>query len=73
MWCVDKDLGDTACNEGGDDSTTSSAALVVPDQESFPPVAPQPSVLHFGSQCSLRPLHRSSGNGTLLKSRISCI
>ncbi|KAG1944833.1 hypothetical protein F2P79_014357 [Pimephales promelas] len=49
------------CDEGGDASSASAAVLVSdPAQEPFSPLAPQSSVLHCGSQCDLRPSHRSS-------------
>ncbi|XP_058632716.1 uncharacterized protein LOC131541161 [Onychostoma macrolepis] len=47
-------LEETASNEGGDASTAD------PEQDAFFPLAPQSSVLHFGSQCNLRPSQRSS-------------
>ena len=61
MLVCSKDLGDTA-----DAPTASAAVHVDPEEEAFSPLAPQQSVLHFGSQCNLKPLHRSSGSVTLL-------
>ncbi|KAF3842820.1 hypothetical protein F7725_001669 [Dissostichus mawsoni] len=58
-------LGDngTACHEGTDSPTASDAGLIDPEQEVVSPLVPQPtSVLHCGSQCNLRPFHRSSGS-----------
>jgi len=70
---VYKVLAEIACDEGGDASSASAAVLVSdPAQEPFSPLAPQSSVLHCGSQCDLRPSHRSSGGLTLLISRINC-
>ncbi|KAJ4936467.1 hypothetical protein JOQ06_001059, partial [Pogonophryne albipinna] len=48
-------LGDngTACHEGTDSPTASNAGLIDPEQEVVSP-------LHCGSQCNLRPFHRSS-------------
>ncbi|KAK1889312.1 Cadmium/zinc-transporting ATPase HMA2 [Dissostichus eleginoides] len=56
-------LGDngTACHEGTDSPTASDAGLIDPEQEVVSPLVPQPtSVHHCGSQCNLRPFHRSS-------------
>ncbi|KAK1875808.1 THAP domain containing protein 10 [Dissostichus eleginoides] len=56
-------LGDNgnACHEGTDSPTASDAGLIDPEQEVVSPLVPQPtSVHHCGSQCNLRPLHRSS-------------
>ncbi|KAG1959839.1 hypothetical protein F2P79_005978 [Pimephales promelas] len=54
-------LSENPCDEGGDASSASAAVLVSdPAQEPFSPLAPQSSVLHCGSQCDLRPSHRSS-------------
>ncbi|KAJ4922275.1 hypothetical protein JOQ06_021619, partial [Pogonophryne albipinna] len=51
-------LGD---NSTADSPTASDAGLIDPEQEVISPLVPQPtSVLHCGSQCNLRPFHRSS-------------
>ncbi|KAJ4928897.1 hypothetical protein JOQ06_004519 [Pogonophryne albipinna] len=51
-------LGD---NSTADSPTASDAGLIDPEQEVVSPLVPQPtSVLHCGSQCNLRPFHRSS-------------
>ena len=49
-----------------DEPTAFAAVHVDPEEEALSPLAPQPSVLHFGSQCNLKPSHRSSGSVTLL-------
>ncbi|XP_048054396.1 THAP domain-containing protein 10-like [Megalobrama amblycephala] len=54
------DLGDIASNEREAASSASATVFDDPEQEAFPSLAPQSSVLHFGSQCNLRPSHRSS-------------
>ncbi|XP_029921612.1 uncharacterized protein LOC115369185 [Myripristis murdjan] len=56
------DLGDPT-----DAPTASAAVHVDPEEEAFSPPAPQPSVLHFGSQCNLKPSHHSSGCRCLLE------
>ncbi|KAJ4939426.1 hypothetical protein JOQ06_028875, partial [Pogonophryne albipinna] len=49
-------------NSTADSPTASDAGLIDPEQEVVSPLVPQPtSVLHCGSQCNLRPFHRSSG------------
>ncbi|XP_064196726.1 zinc finger protein 271-like isoform X3 [Anguilla rostrata] len=54
-------LGETASNEGTDAPTARAAVPADPEQEAASPLAPQPSVPQpCGSQCDLRPLHRSS-------------
>lgn len=44
----------------GNPSTASAAVLADPEEEAFSPLVPVSSVHDFGSQCNLRPLHRSS-------------
>ncbi|XP_010766756.1 uncharacterized protein [Notothenia coriiceps] len=48
-------------NSTKDSPTASDAGLIDPEQEVVSQLVPQPtSVLHCGSQCNLRPFHRSS-------------
>lgn len=70
-----KDLGDIGSDEVGEMTAISAAAAAHADteQEAFPPPGPQASALHRGSQCNLRPLHRSSGSVTSLICRSNCI
>ncbi len=58
-------LGGTAGNEGTGAPTASAAVPVDPEQEGFSLLAPEPSVLHCGSQCNLKSFHRSSPCVTL--------
>lgn len=69
-----KDLGEIGSDEAGEMTAISAAAAQVDiEQEAFPPPGPQSSALHCGSQCNLRPFHRSSGSVTSLIYRVNCI
>lgn len=62
-----KDLGDIGSDEVGEMTAISAAAAAHADTEQ------EASALHRGSQCNLRPLHRSSGSVTSLICRSNCI